>query len=56
MDSDMSDMVSPSQSSPSMSGNVGQTKGGSVSENSSLVRMHINGVCLHFIKLFFSSF
>lgn len=37
MDSDMNDMVSPSQSSPSMTGNVGQAKGSSSSENSTIV-------------------
>lgn len=33
----MNDMVSPSQSSPSMTGNVGQAKGSSSSENSTIV-------------------
>lgn len=37
MDTDMNDLASPSQSSPSMSGNTGQNKGSSMSENSTVV-------------------
>lgn len=37
MDTEMNDIVSPSQSSPLMSGNAGQNKGNSGSENAAVV-------------------
>lgn len=40
----MNDMVSPSQSSPSMSGNAGHAKGSSGSENSTIVSFIVVGL------------
>lgn len=47
MDTDMNDLTSPSQNSPSMSGNAGQNKGSSMSENSTVVSFSLINICLH---------
>jgi hypothetical protein len=60
MDTDMNDMVSPSQSSPSMSGGAGQNKGNTGAENTTVVSFLWKIVCLHIdfehFLLFYSAF
>lgn len=51
MDSEMNDMVSPSQSSPSMSGNAGQNKTNSAAENATIVSFKIKLFCFHLVSM-----